>query len=153
MQQQAIESNSGYAEIDGDERPLISPDTYDLAFVYYETIRLFGGRSEKLVLWFRIVSQCKYFETVLPRYYNVTSIKGKPSKYGDFKVGRNSSFLREYASLFDMPKRTDRIPMSVFNKYIFKGKVKIVTHGFNQQKIPKQLQYSVVSELLKVKEL
>ena len=66
----------------GEKPPLVKPGVYDLAFLHHETARLFGGRALKLVLWFRIITLGEYFEVVLPRYYNVLSIKGKPQKYG-----------------------------------------------------------------------
>lgn len=151
MGQQSDDGKLGCGRIDGEQRPLVKQQVYDLAFGYYETVKLFGGRSPKLVLWFRIVTPGEYFDVVLPRYYNVKRVIGTPAKNGDFKVGQNSGFLREYVTLFHMPHRADRIPMSVFPKHLYKGKVKTVVRGFNQRKIPKQLQYSVISELIEVK--
>ena len=43
--------------------------------------------------------------------------------------------------------------MSNFKKNIIVGKVKTVTTGYNQAKIHKQLQYSVISELIKINKL
>ena len=132
----------------------MTPGVYDLAFLDCETVRLYGGRAQKLVLRFRVVTLGKFFGTILPRYYNVT-IKGKAQKYGQFTVGWKSDFIREYVGLFGgAPKRKDRIPMSVFEKVIISGAVRRVTRsGTDHRVIPKDLQYSVIRELLKVKEL
>ena len=153
MTNKTTNDNEGFARIEGPELPLVKQQKYNLVFVSYETARLFSGKSLKLVLWFRIVSEGEYHGIVLPRYYNVKRIIGKPEKSGNFSVGRGSNFAREYVDLFGWPKRLDRMPMTVFNNKIFTGKVKTTTNGYNQKKIHKSLQYSVISDLLEVKEL
>lgn len=147
--------NIGQGFIDGEARPLIEPGMYDLSFRYYETVKLFGGKVSKLVIWFQIITQGKAFGIVMPRYYNVTKINGKPRRWGDFKIGRNSSFLREYVAVFGMPasNRLDRIPMTVFKNNIIRGRVKTVHKGYDARRIPKGLEYSVICELEKKKQL
>ena len=145
----------GSAQIDGDLSPLIKPQKYDLSFEYYETAKLFGGKAFKLVLWFKVITLGEYFDVRLPRYYNVKRIMGNPQKYGNFKIGAKCDFLREYANLFGLPVsgRLDRIPMSKFEGAIIEGKVRTVKHGINQHSIHEALQYSVIAELVKVKEI
>ena len=143
----------GYGSIEGDELPLVKQGIYKIVFVSYETAKLFNGKSLKLILWFRIVSEGEYFGIILPRYYNVKRIIGQPMKNGNFSITRNSNFVREYVDLFGLPHRLDRIPMTAFKNVIFKAATRTVTSGFNQKKIHKSLQYSVISELLEVHEL
>ena len=137
----------------GDKPPLIPSGKYDLSFQYYETLKLFGGRALKLVLWFRVVTQGEYFEVILPRYYNVTGIIGKPSKEGNFKVGWKSSFVREYAALFGLPRRLDRLSMSKYKNHIIEGHTHVVQQSTTHRSIPKDVQYSVIDELIRVKRL
>jgi len=106
-----------------------------------------------LVLWFSINTYGDHFGVLLPRYYNVKRLKGKVGKNGDFIVSANCDFIREYASLFTLPRRLDRIPMSTFYTKIFIGSVRTVITGFKQKPIPEQLQYSVIGSLDKVKQL
>ncbi len=102
-----------------------------------------------MILWFSIAEAGDEFEKKVARHYNVTRIIGLPQKNGAFKVGVRSDFLREYATLFGMPGRLDRIPMSNFDNCFVKGKVKTVTTDRNQREIPKELHYSVIEELRK----
>jgi len=107
------------------------------------------GRAQKLVLWFTIIEMGEYFDVAqLARYYNISRLIGRPQKYGRFKVGFNSGFLREYATLFGIPLRLDRIPMSRFENCIIRGKVRTVTSGHDQRDIPLGLQYSVITNLV-----
>jgi hypothetical protein len=144
-------TGSNYGVLDGDRPPLILPGVYDFRFDYYETKVLFG-RAPKLVLWFTVVTFGDYFDRVrLPRYYNLTKLMEKPRKWGRFKVGYKSDFLREYATLFGSPLRPDRIPMSVFERVIVSAKVRTVSMGSKQETIPAGLQYSVIDQLVEVK--
>jgi hypothetical protein len=139
--------------IDGDRPPLVAAGIYDLAFVHYETVRLYGGRAEKIALWWRIVSLGTVNGVVLPRYYNVKTLVGKPGKGGRFRIGWKSDFVREYALLYGLPSRLDRIAMTRFHDSVVVGRVRGVSRDYRDREIPKDLCYSVVGELLKVKEL
>jgi hypothetical protein len=75
----------------------------------------------------------------------VESVFGRPGKHGRFKVGNSSKFLREYATLFHSVGRLDRIPMSRFGQHIIVGKVRTVTMGGDQKRIPGAMQYSVIT--------
>lgn len=146
------EKSDGFGSITGQARPLINPGEYDCAFKYYETVKLFAGRAPKIVLWFDVLTLGKAYGKTIPRYYNA-KIKGKPARSGLFSVGWNSSFMREYCGMFGMPTRLDRIPMSIFKKHIIRVKIKTVNWGYEGRKIPKVLTYSVIEQLLGVKEL
>src|SRR5690348_9034146 len=130
-----LDNSSCFGAIDGDKLPLVSPGQYELCFDRSETAILFG-RAPKLVLWFRVITFGDHFGVLIPRYYNVTKLVGRAQKYGRFKVGAKSDFLREYARLFSTPARLDRIPMSAFEKVTLIGTVRTVTHGANQLPIP-----------------
>ena len=130
--------------------PLIRQGVYELAFVEYRTANMFRGKAPKLIMDFRIISMGEYFECIVPRYYNVQRIIGKPERNGRFKCGKKGAFLREYLTLFpNLIQRLDRVPMSAFENVIIEGKVRTVVQSANKQ-IPKPLQYSCVSELRRV---
>lgn len=143
---------SGYAQLDGQRPPLVSPGTYDVSFVGFSTFYLFG-RASKLNVQFKILTMGEHFEKRISRYYNVSRLIGRPGPNGCFKVGFSSDFLREYGKLFPVPNRLDRIPMSNYEKHIFTAKVRIVEKGAHQEDIPDGLRYSVISELIGIKQL
>jgi hypothetical protein len=146
-----IENASGYCVLDGAPPSLIVPGLYDFRFDYCETKVMFG-RAPKLVLWFTVVTFGDYFDRVrLPRYYGVSKLMEKPRKWGRFKAGYKSDFLREYVTLFPKPLRLDRMPMSAFEKVIVEGKVRTVSTGAKQEAIPAALQYSVIGQLVALK--
>ncbi len=131
--------------------PSVKPGTYDFVFVDFKTAMMFMGKAPKLVMTFRIVTMGEFFETELNRYYNVKRIYGKPQRHGRFNPSTSGSFLREYMTLFTgRVNRVDRIPMSYFESVIIEGRVETVTRSRGKD-IPKELQYSVIKELLGVR--
>ncbi len=142
--------DSGYAALDGDRPALVKPGLYDVSFVSYSTWMMFG-RAPKLTLTFKILTMGEYFETTLLRHYNVKRLIDRPGKFGRFKVSFHCDFLREFATLFAMPVRLDRIPMSSFENKIFVAKVRTVTKGSQQKDLPDGLQYSVIDEIRSIK--
>lgn len=143
--------DSGYAAIEGERPTLVPPGIYDVGFCAFSTFVLFG-RAGKLNLQFKILTMGEHFEKRISRYYNVTRVIGRPGVNGRFKVGFSSDFIREYAKLFPVPNRLDRIPMSAFEKHIFAARVRTVEKGAQQEQIPDSLRYSVISELIEVKQ-
>jgi len=131
--------------------PLIKPGIYDLVLVDFRTAMMFMGKAPKLIMDFRIVTFGDAFEAVVSRYYNVLRVIGKPENQGRFKASKKGDFLREYMTLFTgIVDRLDRIPMSNFENVIIEGKVKTVKRSRGRD-IPKELQYSKISELRRVK--
>lgn len=128
------------------ELPLLKPGTYEAAFDTWETLRLFGGRAQKLVLWFTVLDPGE-MGTRLPRYYNVREIIGKPRRRGQFKAGPKSTFVRDYYRLHGAPKRKDRISVSRFENKRYRIKVRTVKAGADQQRIHEGLQYSVIESI------
>ena len=138
------------AVVADDLPPLIKQGVYELAFVEYRTANMFRGKAPKLIMDFRIISMGQFFECIVPRYYNVQKVLGKPQLSGRFKCGKKGSFLREYLTLFpNQLQRLDRVPMSAYANAIIEGKIRTVTQS-GQKVIPKPLQYSCISELLRV---
>lgn len=143
--------DSGCAALDGERPSLVPPGTYDVSYIGFSTFILFG-RASKLNVQFKILTMGEHFEKRISRYYNITRLIGRPGIGGRFKVGFSSDFLREYAKLFPVPNRLDRIPMSAFEKHIFTAKVRTVEKGSQQEDIPESLRYSVISELIGIKQ-
>ena len=139
----------GECEIQGKRPTVILPGKYEMTFQYHETRYLFG-RAPKLYCHFKIVSIGDYFEQVVVRYYNLKSIKAKPRKGGAFQVGWHSDFVREYAMLFGLPQRLDRISCETFKGKIISGAIGTVSRNHKQKSLPDGLQYSVVTELIEV---
>lgn len=143
--------NGSYFCVSDDLLPKIKSGVYDLAFVEYETARMFKGKARKLVMWFRIVTLGEYFELILPRYYNVQNVPRKRTMNGSFKAGPKSDFMREYCTLFPgRVGRLDRIPMSPFRHSIIKGRISVVKEARGRE-IPTELQYSRIEQLVGVK--
>jgi hypothetical protein len=148
-----IPSNKeGEGQIDWSGPPLVPNGIYDVGFVSYSTAYMFN-KVPKLVLNFRILDFGEHNGKVLPRYYNVKRIKGRPRKNGDFKVGRRSDFVHEYATLFGLPRRLDRVSMTPFKSVIIKAKVEVVTSDYKQRQMPEALKYSKIAELREVVEI
>lgn len=140
------EPHDDYACVVEVELPLLKPGTYEAAFDTWETLRLFGGRAQKLVLWF-IVLDAGHMGARLPRYYNVKQIIGKPRRRGQFKSGPKSAFLRDYYRLHGLPQRKDRISVSRFSNQRYRIKIRTVKEGADQQGIHEGLQYSVIEQI------
>lgn len=144
-------SNEMDCVISGELPELIKPDEYDMTLINYRT-ELFFGKAPKLVMFFKILELGEAFELILPKYYNVLEIMDKPGKKVAFKAGRSSDFLRDFSTLFPHVniRRLDRFPISYFQGVIIRGVVTTVTHDAKQRLIPKSLQYSKVSKLLRI---
>lgn len=136
-------------QIDGERPALIDPGVYDLAFQFHKTGYLFG-RAPKVMCYFKIITQGPCFGVSLCRYYNVKTLTSKPRKGGAFKIGWKGDFIREYALLFGLPQRIDRISTEAFRRAIVRGKVTTVATDSKKRSIPDALRYSVISELLEV---
>ena len=131
--------------------PLIPDGIYEVAFDGYETAIQFRD-APKVILNFHIVSIGQYFETKLARYYTVAALKGKPRAKGKFKVkGQTSIFLIEFLNCHpdrEIPRRLDQVPMGCWGRTTYQARVASVSHNSSQKKLPKQLQYSKIKELL-----
>lgn len=144
-------SNDMDCLINGELPELIKPGEYEMTLCDYRT-DLFFGKAPKLVMSFKILDLGEAFEMILPKYYNILEIMGKSGGKGAFKVGKRSDFLRDFSRLFPHVniRGLDRFPISYFQGVIIRGVVTTVTHDAKQHLIPKSLQYSKVSKLLRV---
>ena len=131
------------SKFESDKPPLIKQGVYEAVYVKHSVARLHSN-SGKVIVWFRIVSPGEHFNIVLPRYYNTQWIKQKSKQ---FKAGWKSDLMREFATFFEVPKRTDRIPISKFKDGIYKIKVRNVKKSRGRV-IPESVQYSVVDSIV-----
>ena len=137
--------------VDDDLPPKIPPGEYAVQMKTYKTAMMFG-KASKLIIDFVIVEQCDYFGLVLPKYYNVKRLIGRPQEGGRFKVGATGDFARDYFGLLDIGgRRLDRLPMSAMEGITFLAKISTVKRARDRD-IPEALQYSKVERLIKVVE-
>jgi hypothetical protein len=91
----------------------------------------------------------EYFHTPLARYYHVKTI----SKKGSFKAGWHSDLVRDYVRVLgEMPKRKDRNPITRYQGLYILGRVYIVVKDRKQWDLSEPAQYSVIGELLKIRQ-
>jgi len=91
----------------------------------------------------------EYFHTPFARYYHVKTI----GKKGSFKVGWHSDLVRDYVrALGEMPKRKDRNPITRYQGLYILGRVYIVVKDRKQRDLSEPAQYSVIGELLKIRQ-
>ena len=130
-----------------EERPvLIKPGTYEVALVRCWKGFLYG-RSSKLILVFRIITEGSYYGQHLYRCYN---IKGLTKRKEIIPKGWHSDFVREYSRLFGMPRKLRDIGVRQFKNRVFSCSVRTVKKDFKQRPLPDDMQYSVIGELLEV---
>lgn len=130
-----------------DQPACIPPGTYELEYTRYYAGIIHG--APKVVLWFRVVTMGEYLHTPLARYYHVKTI----GKKGSFKAGWHSDLVREYARVLgQMPKRKDRIPLTRYEGLYVLGSIETVLKDRKQRDLPEVAHYSVIRELLKIKQ-
>lgn len=139
-----VVSNDG--ELVGDLPALLPPGKYQLALDHWKTSRLFG-RAPKLALWFRVVQNGPQFEELVPRYYNVVSLKGKAGRGGRFQAAHGGDLARDYARLLALPARFDRFNLQALKSQIVIGHVDTVTADAKQRALAAASHYSVVRRL------
>lgn len=129
------------------ERPaLIKPGAYEVALVRYWKGYLYG-KSSKLILVFRIVTEGPHYGQHLYRCYN---IKGLTKRKEIIPKGWHSDLVREYSRLFGMPRKLRDIGTRKFKSKVFSCTVRTVTKDFRQRPLTDDMQYSVIGELLEV---
>ena len=137
--------------VEDDLPPRIPSREYEVQMKKFKTAIMFG-KAAKLIIDFVIVEQCDYFGLVLPKYYNVKRLIGRPQEGGRFKVGATGDFARDYFRLLQVGhRRLDRLPMSVMEGVTFLVKVSTVKRARDRD-IPEALQYSKIERLIKVVE-
>jgi hypothetical protein len=132
------------------DRPLIPEGEYIVKYNYHETAIMFG-KSRKLTLWMQLCDPaCPHFGLILPKYYNVTELKGKPGRGGKFKAAHGSSLAMDYCELFMTTGRLDRISFDPFRSNALVAVVRTVRCNQTQRALPEPLQYSVIDRFKEV---
>ena len=142
--------SSGGGVLEGEKPPLIAPGEYELKYLTYETCSYFGGKSPKVAIHFEVVTPGDAFGARLRRYYNVSSLRGKPRKKGGFNASWRADLIVEYVQIIGaVPGRKDRITFDRFRGMVIRGRVETVKKRFDQSELPKPLHYSVIKKLLR----
>lgn len=127
---------------------LVPPGIYSLKFTHWWTGIMFG-RSQKLALCFKTVDFGENFDTEVRRWYNV-KVRGRTGRNGQFSAGWGSDLLREYVAIIGTRKRNDRIALNAYSGLIVRAEVGTVNSTRTQEKLPIDLQYSVIRKLVGV---
>ncbi len=128
-------------------RPIIlNLGEYELTYVGHKISCLFG-KSVKLNIEFKIVTEGKCFGKKIVKYYNV---KSTDKKKRIIPTGWHSDYAREYMVLFGEPNTLRDFRICSFKNKIIWATVRTVTSDSKQGKLPETLQYSVVDKLIKV---
>jgi hypothetical protein len=135
---------------ESDFRIKVTDGNYQLKLLGHWTETMYT--TPRLKLEFSIVDLGEFHGETVSRYYNVERLIGKAGKKGRFKAKQTGDFLIEYFNLFPHRKikRRDRIPMEDMYNEIIIGKVRTVKKNNQQKRLPEQLQYSVIEELLRI---
>jgi hypothetical protein len=97
----------------------IPASQYDAHVVGYETWARFRGWSPRVVVVWSIVTM-GYVGTIVPAYYAVTSISGRPRREGMFKIGTRSRLYRDMGRMMFRRPPLEYIPLDdvVGNLYV-----------------------------------
>ena len=128
-----------------DPSELVKEGIYDFRFLGHKYVSMFQG-SVKLIMDFKIISYGEFFEIKLQRYYNVQ----KAGRSYHFK--KNMDFTREMRNCFDKSTLKRGKPFSLLKDKIIFGSVRTVNKSSRQKKLSKNNQYSVISEILGLRE-
>lgn len=127
---------------------LIAPGRYDARLVDTATAVFFFGKSPRVVLWFQVCTMGPAFEAVLPAYYAVASITGKPRRHGHFRIGLKSRLARDLAAMLGRRPPLDSVPLEEIVNDLFVVDVVTVETDSRQKDIPTGARYSKVERVL-----
>lgn len=127
-----------------DVAPQIPAGTYQAYYLHHKTAFMFN--SGKVFVHFRIYGG-EYDGTRLYRAYRVKAIKGRPRKFGSFKLGHTHELYRQFVRMSGTKERADRISLSRLKSCLLRVSVRTVTKDSKQRDLPEALQYSVVDEM------
>jgi len=134
-----------------EDRPRIPDGEYNFKLISHETGYMFG--TPRLILLMTVIDMGDYHGTALPCYRNVERLKGKPKKMGGFVPTRGGDFLIEYCKLLpDFSPRRDRISLNPYYNHILYARTSTVKLNNRKKKLPEQLWYSKVDELIELRE-
>ena len=130
-----------------DQLACVPDGVYELEYIDFYTGIIHGG--PKVAVWFRIVTMGEYFHVPLARYYHVQRI----AKNKAFTAGWHSDLIREFTKVLGVrPQRKDRVPLTKYHGFYILGRVYTVGKDSKQRKLPEPSHYSVIGELLKIKQ-
>ena len=133
-----------------EDKPLIPDGGYNFKLVYHETKYMFG--TPRLVLHMAVIDIGELHGITLPCYRNVDSLKGKPRKKGGFAPTRGGYFMIEYCNLvLGFNSRRDRISLNPYYNQILYARTSTVKLNNRKKKLPEQLWYSKVDELIELR--
>lgn len=130
-----------------DTAPLVPPGEYHVHYLGHETSFMFN--SAKVFVHFQI-NEGEHNGVKLYRAYRVKSIKGKPRRYGSFKLGHTHELYRQFVRMTGTKERADRISLARLKGCGLRVSVRTVRKDSKQRELPEPLQYSVVDEMLAV---
>src|SRR3984893_6432931 len=137
------ENSDDFAPVLADElRPLIPEGDYQAMCVAARRVNIPQFRREMVCLDMRIFDG-EHEGTTLKRFLNIRR---------DGKIGRNSTYLREWviANQGQAPDRKDRMTLKKFTGKLFKVSVGTVKKAFDAGIHPVGLQYSKVDAILEL---
>ncbi len=135
-----------------DDLSLLPEGEYRLGYIDYRTCIAFN--VPRVVVRFKILDFGEHFGKQLERWYRVGSLRGKPRKFGDFRVGKRSDFFRDYLRVIGAPtaNRRDRLSFTSLKNKVVVGSIRTVVEGRDQEKLETGARYSVVNRLLRTEE-
>ena len=131
-----------------DEFILIPEGLYELKLVTHYTAIQF--QSPRLVMEFSVCECGDYFGSRLFRYYHLERLDGKAGKHGRFVAKARGDLMIEYCTLFPRKVRRDRLSLAPLYNSVIIGKVATVTKNNQGKALPEPLQYSKISELVRL---
>ena len=139
-----------YSQSDSDLPVRIPEGEYQLKLLQHQTSIMYG--TPKLKLVFSIINFGEYQGLEIEGFYNVMKLISKQGLKGKMKHKARGDFMIEYCSLLPDQKvtRLDKIPLDPLYKNIIIGKVVDVKVNSQQKKLPEQLVYSKVSQMLRI---
>tara|TARA_R110002167_G_scaffold110677_8_gene281496 strand:+ start:3014 stop:3493 length:480 start_codon:yes stop_codon:yes gene_type:complete len=135
---------------DYEDGAFIPEGIYRLKLLTHYTAVQFG--TPKLILVFKVVDFGQYFGTEIKAYFNVAEHLGKVGSKGKVRHKRTGDFMVQYYTVLyrHRPYRLDRVPMEPLYNAVIVGKVRTVKTNRDRKKLPEQLFYSKVDELIRI---
>lgn len=132
--------------------PLLPPGRYQATYLFHETA--FFRSTPKVYLHLQVVGG-EHDGVRLYRAYRVASLKGKPKRYGGFKVHHSHAVFRQLVTVSSATTRPDRVSFTALKGCLLTISVRSVTRDAGTasrkpQALPGVLQYSVIDELLSI---
>ncbi len=134
--------------VEGKRWPLLPDCEYVMRYLYHETVMAF--RTPKVILHMQIVEPGQHHAKRLIQAYRVRELKGKPRKWGRFKLTRHQDLFITLAHLYGKRLRHDRVSLRALGKVLLRATTRTVATDYRQRPLPEVLHYSVVDELVSI---